>query len=165
MKKIAALIVMTVICMGMNMHAIDINRVEKIKPTDEIFMDMAVSAAKKSISSKTGASGAVIILNGAWRATGTPEGDKTAEEVAFSKARLSNLTNAVVYTLNEPTTATINFLNSLGVTAIYFVNGRDAVVAAGIYPASAYDDEVLDTSVTMAPVYCIPFPDGSALLK
>lgn len=166
MKKIVFAIVTAFLALGcLQTRAIDITKVDKIAPTDEIFMDMAVSAAKKSIASNTGPSGAVIILNGAWRATGTPEGGKSPEEVAYAKSRLSNLANATVYTVNEPTTDVINLLNSLGVTAVYFANPRDAVVAAGIYPASAYDDSRLNTAGKQAPVYLLAFPDASALLK
>lgn len=166
MKKtfalLCALIVSTLVC---NICAFEITKVDKVQPTDELFMDMAVSAAKKSMASNTGPSGAVIILNGAWRATGTPEGGKTPEEAAFAKSRLSNLKNAVVYTVNEPTTATVNLLNELGVGAIYFTNPREAVVAVGIYPASAYDDSKLNTAGYQAPVYQLAFPEASLLLR
>lgn len=164
MKKIFAIMLVVIMSLGVKASAIEITKVDKVMPADEMFMDMAVTAAKKSIASKTGAAGAVIILNGAWRATGTPEGDKTAEEVAFSKSRLSKLNNATVYTINEPTTAVINFLNSLGVDAIYFANPRQVVIEAGIYPASAYDDSALDTSVKQAPVYWLPFDEAADLI-
>ena len=165
MKKIFTLVIAAILGLGMNASALDITTVDKVEPTDEMFMDMAVTAAKKSIASNSPAAGAVIILNGAWRATGTPEGDKTAEEVAYSRSRLSKLANAKVYTIDEPTTAIVNFLNSLGVEAIYFANPREVVIAAGIYPASAYDDSALDTSVKQAPMYRLPFAEAEALLK
>lgn len=165
MKKLATLFLLLALCMGMNCKALDITVVDKVEPTDEMFMDMAVTAAKKSVASGGVPSGAVIILNGAWRSTGTPEGDKTAEETAIAKSRLSKLANASVYTINEPTTAIVNFLNSLGVTAIYFANPRDAVVAAGVYPASAYDDSAIGTLQNAAPMYRLPFSDAEAMLK
>lgn len=165
MKKSVLLILAMMLGVVLDTMAIDITKVDKVSPTDELFMDMAVSAAKKSIASGGVPSGAVIILNGAWRATGTSEGAQTPEEAAFSKARLDNLKNAVVYTVNEPTTATLNFLNNMSVTAVYFTNPRQAAVAAGVYPASAYDDSQLDNAGYMAPVYLLAFPDASALLK
>ena len=165
MKKILSLLAIALVSFGVKVAAIDITTVDKVEPTDEMFMDMAVTAAKKSVASSGVPSGAVIILNGAWRATGTPEGAKTAEEVAVAKSRLNRLANANVYTVDEPTTAVVNMLNSLGVSAIYFTNPRDVVVAAGIYPASAYDDSALDTSVKQAPIYRLPYADAEALLK
>lgn len=164
MKKILILLFVLTVSFA-SVRAIDITRVEKVQPTDEMFMDMAVTAAKKSVASNSVPSGAVIILNGAWRATGSPENGKTAEEVAVSKSRLAKLTNATVYTVNEPSTATVNMLNSLGVTAIYFAIPRDVVVAAGIYPASAYDDGALATDVKQAPMYLLPFAEAEALVK
>lgn len=165
MKKFVVLLIAALFGINSSLMAYEITIVDKVKPTDEMFMDMAVTAAKKSVASNTGASGAVIILNGAWRATGTPEGDKTAEKVAYEKSRLTNLKNAIVFTVNEPTTDTVNQLNKLGVEAIYFANPRDVVVAAGIYPAEAYDDAALDTSVNQAPVYRLAFPEAAALIK
>lgn len=165
MKKTLTLLVAAIIGFGMNVFAVDITVVDKVKPTDEMFMDMAVTAAKKSVASKNPAAGAVIILNGAWRATGVPEGGKTAEEVAVSKSRLSTLKHSTIYTVNEPTAAVINMLNSMGVDAIYFANPRDAVIAAGIYPASAYDDESIEVSEYQAPVYQMPVSDAASLLK
>lgn len=155
-----------VISLGTTMFAeVKITKVDKAKPTDEIFMDMALSAAKKSVAANGQPSGAVIILNGAWKASGMPTAKTTPEEDAFSKARRSNLNNASVYTINEPTTETVNFLNSLGVESIYFVNGRDAVVAAGIYPASAYNDDEINPAYPAAPMICIPYADAAALIK
>ena len=165
MKKLVLLLMVTLLTATSGVCGVEITRVDKVQPTDEMFMDMAVTAAKKSVASNNVASGAVIILNGAWRATGTPEGNNGAEDAAFSKSRLSNLRNAKVYTINEPPTAVINRLNALGVEAIYFANPREAVIAAGIYPASAYDDSALDASVKQAPVYLIPYDDAEALLK
>lgn len=165
MKKSLTLFIAALMTVfGFSLYALDISKLEKAGPNDEWFMDMAVTAAKKSVASKQAPSGAVIILNGAWRATGTPEGNKTPEENAYAKSRLENLANAVVYTVNEPTTATVNFLSQLGVEAIYFANPRDVVVAAGIYPASAYDDAAI-TATRVAPMYLLTFDEASNLLK
>ena len=166
MKKFVLMMFVALFSMSANLFAgIPITKVDKIRPTDEVFMDMAVAAAKKSVANRQQPGGAVIILNGAWKATGMPSADKTPEVDAFEKARRGDLVNASVYTINEPTTETINFLNSLGVQAIYFCNDRDAVVAAGVYPSSAYDDAKLNQSDEMAPMTLIVYPDAQALLK
>ena len=144
---------------------LNITKADKVSPSDEMFIDMAVMAAKKSVADGNAPNGAVVIVNGAWKSTGIPADDKTAEIVAFEKSRKSNLENATVYTVNEPTTSTLNALNKAGVEAIYFVNPRGEVIAAGIYPASAYDDSALDTSVKQAPMYRLPFAEAEALLK
>lgn len=164
MKKIALILMAAIVAVG-TFAGVNITKVDKVAPTDEMFIDMAVTAAKKSKAETGVASGAVVILNGAWRSTGIPADGKTAEKVAFEKSRRQTLKNATVYTLNEPTTETYNMLNNLGVEAIYFVNPREAVVAAGIYPASAYNDEAIDTSISQAPMTCLPYADGEALLK
>ena len=164
MKKIFTLILSGLLALGMTIHAIDITKVDRVEPTDEMFMDMATTAARQSISSGGPASGAVIILNGAWRSTGTPGDGRTAEQNAYMRSRLDQLNQANIYTINEPTTEIVNFLNSLHVNAIYFVNGRDAVVAAGIYPASAYDDSKLDKSGYMAKMWQLTFPEAVELL-
>lgn len=165
MKKTFTFILLTFLSLNLSINAIDITKVDRVEPTDVMFIDMATAAAKKSIASGGAPSGAVIILNGAWRSTGTPSGDKTAEEVAVTKSRLDKLNQAVIYTVNEPTTDVINMLESLGINAIYFVNGRDAAVAAGVYPSSAYDDSKLDNSTTHSNIYQIGYPDAEQLLK
>lgn len=165
MKKIIVILSVLIMSFGMTLSALDFTTVSELSNNDEMFMDMAVSAAKKSAASNNPAAGAVIIRSGAWRSTGTPDADKTAEEVAYIKSRLSNLAGASVYTVNEPITMVVNLLNSLGVDAIYFSNTRDEVVAAGVYPASAYNDDKLDKTVKQAPVIRLIFEDASMLLK
>lgn len=144
---------------------VNITKKDKVDSTDEMFIDMAVTAAKKSVADGGAPNGAVIILNGAWRSTGIPTGDKTAEMVAFEKSRRNDLSNTVIYTVNEPTTATIDALSKAGVQAVYFVNSRSDVVAAGVYPASAYDDSKIESGVKVAPLIMLPYPDGQALIK
>lgn len=165
MKRILLLITAVIALTFSAMAQAPITKVDNLSPTDEIFMDLAVTAAKKSINDKGAPCGAVIIENGAWRSTGIPDGNKTAEEVALEKSRRTSLKNASIYTVNEPTTKDYNALSAAGVDCIYFVNPRDAVVAAGIYPASAYDDSKIDASVTPAPMKCIPFAEASQLIK
>ena len=73
MKKILTLI--AAVAIGAIAFAqVNITKVDKVAPTDEIFMDMAVTAAQQAIASGQKAAGAVVILNGAWKATGTRHG-------------------------------------------------------------------------------------------
>lgn len=146
-------------------NAIDITTVDKVKPNDQMFMDMAVTAATKSVSSGTGPTGAVIILNGAWKSTGIPEAGKPVEQVAVDKAHLSSLKNASIYTVVQPTTEMINLLNSKGIDAIYFVIPADKAVSANVYSAEAYDESALDTSVKQAPMIKMTFAEAEALYK
>ncbi|MDE6397598.1 MAG: hypothetical protein K2K84_10035 [Muribaculaceae bacterium] len=130
---------------------------------DDMYMDMAVVTAKKAVRNGNKPTGAVIILNGVWRAEGTAKGDTPAELVAFANSRLTDLHNAKVYTVNEPTTETYNALVKAGVEGIIYANPRDAVIAAGIYPASAYDDSKA-VAGGVKPVQ-LNYPDAAALLK
>ena len=164
MKRILLIVMAMALTVGA-MAQVNITKVDRLSPTDEIFMDLAVTAAKKSVNENGAPCGAVIILNGAWRSTGIPSGDKTAEEVAYEKSRRDSLKGASIYTVNEPTTKAYNALCASGVDCIYFVNPRDVVVAAGIYPASAYDDSKVTPGATPVPMKCIPFADASALIQ
>lgn len=165
MKRIILLIAATLSLTLSSIAGVPITKVDKVEPTDAIFMDMAVTAAKKSISEKGKPCGAVIILNKAWRSTGIPTADKTAELVAFEKSRRQTLKNAVIYTVNEPTTDTYITLCEAGVEAIYFANPREAVIAAGIYPASAYDDSKISPDLIQAPLNCMTDPEAASLIK
>jgi tRNA(Arg) A34 adenosine deaminase TadA len=167
MKKlfIIAALVLAVLC-GTAIAEVPITTVDKVEPTDEMFMDMATTAAKKSIAEEGLPCGAVVILNGAWRSTGTAaEGGSSAEENAIAKSRRQSLKNASIYTVNEPTTAAYNTICRYGVDAVYFVNSRDKVVAKGIYPASAYDDSKIDTTLTLVPLKQIKYAEAESLVK
>lgn len=86
MKKILTLI--AAVAIGAIAFAqVNITKVDKVAPTDEIFMDMAVTAAQQAIASGQKAAGAVVILNGAWKATGTPSATATAEENAITNEK------------------------------------------------------------------------------
>ncbi len=118
----------------------------KPSPRDEMFIDMAVTAAYKSVNSGGTAAGAVIVSGGAWKATGTASADgKTAEENAIAKMRIADPSKAAVYTVNEPTTRAYNAIAAAGIGQIYYVNTRDAAVNAGVAKASDYDDSAKDT--------------------
>jgi tRNA(Arg) A34 adenosine deaminase TadA len=167
MKKlvfIAARLV-AVLC-GTALAGVPITKVDKVEPTDEMFMDMATTAARKSVADGGLPCGAVVILNGAWRSTGTAaEGGTSAEENAIAKSRRQSLHNASIYTVNEPTTAAYNTICRYGVDAVYFVNARKDVVARGIYPASAYDDSKIDTTLTQVKMIQLKYADAADILK
>ena len=66
--------------------------------------------------------------------------------------------------MNEPTTATYVLLSRLGVEEVIFVNGRDAVVKAGLATAEEYTD-AFPADVKPAPIKSIEFPEATNLLK
>lgn len=144
---------------------VPITTVDRVEPTDEIFMDMAVTAAKTSIANKGKADGAVIILNGAWRSTGMPTDTDTPEENAIIKSRLDDLANATVYTVCEPTAAAINAIRAKGADAVYFVCPREQAIAAGVYTAADYDDSKIDSSLPEVPLRRMNYDDATELVK
>lgn len=144
---------------------VKITTVDKVKPNDEIFMEMAVTAAQKAVSDGLKPAGAVVILNGAWRATGLPSDGTTPEENAIAKSRLKNLKNGKIYTVNQPTTAALNAIRAAGVEEVYFVNAQGEVIAAGIYTEEDYDPAGLDESLPEVPVYQLTYAPAAKLLK
>lgn len=164
MKRIIVIIAAIVSLTLTSIAEVFITKVDKVSPTDEMFMEMAVTAAKKSILATGQPCGAVVILNGAWRSTGIPTKTQTAELVALEKSRRKTLKNASVYTINEPTTQTYIELCKAGAEAIYFVNSRADVVAAGIYPADAYDDSLIPEDVTKVPLKQLVYTEASELI-
>jgi tRNA(Arg) A34 adenosine deaminase TadA len=144
---------------------VNITKVDRINPTDEVFMDMALTAARNSVENGGARCGAVVILNGAWRSTGLPSDTITAEENAIAKSRRKTLSNATIYTINEPTTQAYNAICRAGADAIYFVNSREVVIEKGIYPAEAYNDDEIDTEVTQVPLNQIPFEEASKFIE
>lgn len=164
MKKIILTLIMAVLALGVN-AGVEITKVDKVSPTDEMFLDMAVTAARKSKSSGQKPLGAVIILNGAWRSTGLPAAGATPEQAAYEKSRRTTLNNATVYTLAEPTTEAYNLLCRLGADGVVFVIDRAGAVAAGLYPADAYDDSKIDATLAPVPMKQMPYADADALIK
>lgn len=164
-KRLAVLAVAAGMFCGSVLAAVPITKVDKVSPTDEIYMDMATSAASKAAKGKGLPCGAVVILNNAFRSAGTASADVTAEQNAIAKAGLSSLQNAVIYTVNEPTTDAYNDICRFGADAVFFVNPREKVIEAGIYPASAYDDSRIDTGLTQVPMKQLDYSDAEALLK
>lgn len=143
---------------------VPITKVDRIEPTDEIFMSMAVDAARSSIAKKGAPSGAVVILNNAFNATGIPSAKASAEENAIATSR-GDLANAVIYTVNEPTSAAYLVICTSGVGKVVFANAKDAVIAAGKATAADYEEVQLPEGVTATPMVVIDFPEAAALLK
>jgi deoxycytidylate deaminase len=166
MKKLLLLaaVIVTVLC-GTALAGVPITTVDKVEPTDEMFMDMATTAARKSIADGGLPCGAVVILNGAWRSTGTAADTLTAEENAIAKSRRQSLKNAVIYTINEPTVKAYNTICRYGVDAVYFVNSRQDVIAKGIYTEADYDDSQIDSTLTLVPLKQVSYNDAAQLLK
>lgn len=144
---------------------VNITKVDKVQPTDEIFMEMAVTAAQKAVADGQKPGGAVVILNGAWRSTGLPGNGTTPEENAIAKSRTTKLGGAKIYTVNQPTAAALNAIMAAGVDAVYFVNAANEVVAAGIFTDEDYNSEGIDATLTPVPTYQMNYAPASELLK
>ena len=71
----AAVAIVAAACAPVVIAGIPITKVDKIDPTEEIYMDMACTAASKSVASKGKPCGAVVILNRAWKGSGTATAD------------------------------------------------------------------------------------------
>lgn len=142
-----------------------ITTVDKASPTDEVFMDMAVTAAQTAVGQGKSPCGAVVILNGAWRSTGIPSDTRTAEESAIEKSRRTSLRSAYIYTVNQPTSEAMNAIARSGAEGVYFVNPADMVIEAGIYPASAYDPALIDTTLQQVPVRRMNYLPATKLIK
>lgn len=164
MKRL--LIFIAAMALGISVFAqVNITKIDKVKPNDEIFMDMAVTAAQKAIADGQKPAGAVIILNGAWRATGIPADGLTPEENAIAKSRATKLNGAKIYTVNQPSIAALNAIMAAGVDAVYFVNAADRVVAAGIYSEEDYNPAALDSSLTPVQTFQIYYAPAAELIK
>ncbi|MEZ3591667.1 MAG: hypothetical protein K1V84_11570 [Muribaculaceae bacterium] len=166
MKKIMMAAMAVCVMAGMAVAEVKITKVDKVSPTDEMFMDMAVTAANNNLKEGQLPCGAVVILNGAApRTAGRSTATLTAEEDAINKSRRKSLKNAVIYTVNEPTTDAYNAICRSGADAVYFCNPREAVISKGVYPASAYDDARIDTTYTPVKMGCIEISEGKAVLN
>lgn len=136
MKKIFMLLALLVTITAT--AQVEISRTERANPDDDVFMDMAVSVAQTSVAQGYKPCGAVVILNGAWRASGMPVGGKTAEQDALARTRRTTVPTASVYTVNEPTTEALDAMRAASVSTVYYVNPREDVISAGIYDAADY---------------------------
>lgn len=144
---------------------VKITKVDKVQPNDEIFMEMAVTAAQKAIADGLKPAGAVVVLNGAWRSTGLPVEGTTPEENAIAKSRRTKLGGATIYTINQPTTAALNAIMLSGADGVIFVNPASAVIAAGLYNEADYAE---GEPVEAAPGFFVvqmDYAPAKALLK
>ena len=92
---------------------VNITKVDKVSPNDEMFMDMAVSVAKTAKKPI----GAVVVLNGALRSQGTATATGTAEENAIKSSRRKSLYGGSIYTIIQPTTEAYNAICRSGADA------------------------------------------------
>ena len=166
MKKFMLLLVAMVTFASSSLFAgIPISKNDKISPIDEIWMDMAVTVAKTNIEEGTIPCGTVIVFNGKLQSTGQATEKATSIETAIAMSRLNSLANAVIYTVNEPTAEAYNAICKAGADAVFFVNPKEKVIAAGVQSAEAYDESKLDTSLTQVPVKQMDYEDAAELLK
>lgn len=116
-----------------------LSTVERAAMSDSLFIDMATIAAQTAASQGLKPCGAVVVLNGSFRSSGTPRPDGTSAEAdAISKSRRKSLSTGAIYTVNHPTDEAISAAAAAGVATIYYVNPIERVTAAGIYPAEAF---------------------------
>jgi deoxycytidylate deaminase len=130
-----------------------------------MFIDMATVVATDNLKEAGQATGAVVILNNAYHANGRGTATLTAEEAALAKTRARSLQFAKIYTVNEPTTEALKAISKAGVGEVVFVNSRDKVVKAGIYPASAYDDAAISQEEKVTPMRQIVYGPAEDLLN
>lgn len=164
MKKLLFISALLIAIVCGSAAALTITKVDKVNPNDDEWIDMALTAAKSNVSEGGKPCGAVVVLNGALRSVGRANA-KTAEENAIATSRRKKLNDAVIYTVNEPTTEAYNAICRAGADAVVFVNSRDEVIAKGIYPAEAYDDAAIDSSLTPVPMNQISYPEAATFLK
>lgn len=144
---------------------INISKDDKISPIDAIWMDMAVGIARDNVNEGGIPCGSVIVFNGALKSVGTATEKATSIETAIATSKLATLENAVIYTVNEPTSEAYNAICRAGADAVYFVNSKKDVIDAKIQSAKAYDESKLDSSLRQVTVIKMEFPDAAELLK
>ena len=166
MKKVMFLLVAVATLVSNTMFAaIPIAKKDKISPVDEIWMDMAVTVAKWNVEEGGIPCGSVVVFNGKLQSSGQATEKATSIETAIATSKLRTLENAVIYTVNEPTAEAYNAICKAKADAVYFVNPKDKVIAAGVQSAEAYDESKLDSTLTQVPVKQMDYADAAALLK
>lgn len=141
---------------------IPVTVVDRVLPTDMVFMDMATEAAKASVAKNGLPQGVVFTLNGSVKSTGN---GKNAFSEALTKSGSNSLPGAVVYSVNRPSTEDYLSLSESGVSAIYFVNDKDEVVKAGILPESAYSESDVPEGFRGAQLKSMEYPDAQSVIK
>lgn len=139
MKKLLALLLLAAATWSPAATAqVQISKVEAANPTEEVFMDMAVTVAQTAVAQGHKPCGAVVTLNGAWRASGMAVGGATAEEDAIARTRRSTVPMGVMFTVNQPTDRALDAIAAAGIATVYYVNPLEDVIAAGIATADDY---------------------------
>lgn len=165
MKKLVLLIIATVAVVGTAIAALPITKVDRVNPTDEIFMEMALDQAKESVKEGGLPCGAAVIQSNRMLAVGQSTEKATAEEAAIAMTRKKKLSFATIFTVNEPTTEAYNAICRTGAEAVVFVNPREEVIAKGVYPAEAYNDSLVDSTLTKVPMSQMEYREAVSLLK
>ena len=166
MKKVFfAVVAMAIFVTGTMMASVEISKREKVSPVDEIWMDMAVTVAKVNVEEGGVPCGSVVVLNGRLQSSGQATEKATSVETAIAMSKMKTLRNAKIYTVNEPTIEAYNAACKAKVDAIYFVNPKEKVIAAGVQPVEAYDESKIDSTLTAIPVIQMDYEDAVMLLK
>lgn len=165
MKKLSLFFIAMIAVFGSAIAALPITKVDRVNPTDDLFMEMAIDEAKKSVADGGLPCGAAIIQNNRMLSVGQATEKATAEEAAIALSRKKKLSFATIYTINEPITEAYIAICRTGAESIVFVNDRDAVIDKGVYPAEAYNDSLIDSTVTKIPMHKISSSDAEKLLQ
>lgn len=163
MKKLVLLAIAALFAIAASAQ-VKLSPVDKAEPTDEVFMDMAVTVANTAVAQGYKPCGTVIVMHGAWKSSGMAVGGKTAEQDALARSRRTKLPTAVVYTVNQPTTDALITLREAGVATVFYVNPMEDVVAAGIYTEADYAI-VKDASEGSMNVIRMDYAPATTLLK
>ncbi len=163
MKKVLFFLmaVCAMVAAPMTNAQVTITKLDRVAPTDEMYMDMAVSLAKDS---KNG-DGAVVILNNAPHATGAATASKSATETALGLVRTKSLKFAKVYVVYEPTSSDINKLAAFKTGEVYFVNSREDAIKAGVHSAEDYDESKIAADLTAPKLNQMDYAPAAALVK
>lgn len=140
---------------------VTVNRAPKLDANQQVYIDMAVSAAKTSVAEGDMPTGAVVILGGAWRGTGTAMDGRGAEATAIAKARTKTLGNATLYTMIQPTSAACAEIAKSGIQQVYFVIDADQAIKAGIHKASDFTPAA-DVNLTLTQ---LPYPAAQKVVS
>ncbi|MBR5899670.1 MAG: hypothetical protein IKZ14_09430 [Muribaculaceae bacterium] len=165
MKKITLFIVAMVAFVGTMVAALPITKVDRVNPTDEIFMEMAIDQAKESVAEGGLPCGASVVMSNRMLGVGQATDKATAEETAIAMSRKKKLSFATVYTVNEPTAEAYNAICRAGAEMVVFVNSREDVIAKGVYPAEAYEEALVDSALTKVPMTQLDNASAAAVLK
>lgn len=138
MKKLLTLTLIFASAVIGLMAQVQISKVEAANPSDEVFMDMAVTVAQTASAQSHAPQGAVVVLNGAWRASGMAVGGSTAEEDALARTRRTTIPTASVYTVNQPTDRALDAMAEAKISKVFYVNPMEDVIKSGLASAADY---------------------------